>query len=144
MSISHTTFIIVQCHLHYLISCTLQPPKLRQRFMIKPKTSHIVCMKSIPGKIEVSHDFVDSALLSQETDWMENSFISPQRRSSSYLGPRVSFRGRERPSSARVMRDFMASTPNLSLSSSSDPGPLNPEFFATYSSGEYASCSIDI
>lgn len=118
----------------------MQPPRIRQRFMIKPKTSHIVCMRSIPGKVEVSNEFTDSALLSHETEWMDDSFVSPQRRSS-YLGPRVSFsKGRDRPSSApkeRVVGDFMASTPNLSLSSASDPGPLNPELFASYSPGKY-------
>ena len=97
---------------------------MRQRFVIKPKTAHIVCMRSIPGKIEESHDFVDSAMLSQETEWMDLSFISPNRRSS-YLGPRVSFKGR--PHSApkeRLTKSLMASTPNLS--SASDPGPLLP------------------
>ena len=98
-------------------------------------------MRSIPGKVEISTDFIDSAVLTQETEWMDSSFMSPQRRSS-YLGPRMSFsKGRDRPNSApreRVARDFMSSTPNLSLSSVSDPGPLNPnpELFASYSPGE--------
>ena len=87
-------------------------------------------MMSIPGKIEESTEFVDSAILTQETEWMDNSFLSPQRRrASSYLGPRLSLKGRDRPCSApreRLARDFMSSTPNLTLSSTSDPGPLDP------------------
>ena len=103
-----------------------QPPKMRQRFVIKPKTAHVVCMRSVPGKVEQSNDFVDSAMLSQDTEWMDLSFVSPNRRSS-YLGPRVSFKGR--PHSApkeRLTKSLMVSTPNLSLSSASDPGPLLP------------------
>ena len=136
-----------------IISRLAQPPRVRQRFVIKPRTSHVVCMQSIPGKVEESNEFVDSALLSQETEWMETSFTSsPAARRSSYLGPRVSFKGgvaaaagggaaaaggggRDRPYSApnKERRDLMASTPNLS--SASDPGPLNPELFASYSPG---------
>ena len=33
----------------------MQPPKVCQRFILKPETLHIVCMRSIPGVVEESN-----------------------------------------------------------------------------------------
>ena len=42
----------------------LQPPKVCQRFILKPETPHIVCMRSIPGIIEESRtEWSSSGLL---------------------------------------------------------------------------------
>lgn len=105
----------------------LQPPRVRQRFVMKPKTSHIVCMASIPGEIDPSRDFTDSLTMSQDLEEATKSYQPPTRSFSSYLGPRFGNRG-NRPFSApkeRAMRsNVMASTPNLNLSSASDTGPL--------------------
>ena len=40
-----------------------QPPKVCQRFILKPETPHIVCMRSIPGIIEETKmDWASSGL----------------------------------------------------------------------------------
>lgn len=120
----------------------LQPPKVRQRFTIKPKTPHIVCMRSIPGIIEQSKDFVDSAIFAQKMDWVSSGrFLSS---SSSGVVPRsLSDAGarRQRPKSAsfagRVgVTDLMlASTPELSRSSYTDPISVDQDLFSTTTSG---------
>ena len=51
---------------------SLKPAKFRQRFVIKPRTRHIVSMKAIPGRIEVSN-FTNSSCFSVNTSWMDSS-----------------------------------------------------------------------
>ena len=46
--------------------------------MVKPHTAHIVCMKAVPGNIEESPEFTDSALVNMDTSWV-SEFFSPLR-----------------------------------------------------------------
>lgn len=111
---------------------TTQPAKVRQRFVVRPKTKHITCMKSIPGVVEESKDFVDSANLTSSTSWVETSFLQT-RGQSDYLTQSMDLTGRNRlrPMSApnrrkTVSGDCMVSTRDLSIYS--EPGSL--EFFS--------------
>ena len=123
----------------------LQPPKVRQRFTLKPKTPHIVCMRSIPGIIEQSKDFVNSSIFSQKTDWVSAGLFPT---SSSSSGTPVHHRRlsegsrRPRPKSASFTgrggsADLMlASTPDLSQSGYSDPICVDQDLFTSTMSGE--------
>ena len=123
----------------------LQPPKVRQRFTLKPKTPHIVCMRSIPGIIEQSKDFVNSSIFSQKTDWVSASLF-PTSSSSSETPVhhrRLSDGSRRpRPKSASFAgrggaADLMlASTPDLSQSGYSDPICVDQDLFTSTMSGE--------
>jgi len=102
----------------------LQPAKVRQRFVVRPKTRKILCMKSIPGVVESSKDFVDSSIFSQSSQLMETSFSEPRQpdfTQSMYLS------SSKRPNTAPHRRrtlgtDFMGSSPDLSIYS--EPGPV--------------------
>ena len=122
----------------------LQPPKVRQRFTLKPKTPHIVCMRSIEGIIEQSKDFVDSAIYTQKMDWVSASLFVGS--TSSYTQRRLSDLGtRQRPKSASFTggsgsTDFLlASTPDLSRPGHSEPPPVsvNMDLFSSNSSGTH-------
>ncbi len=83
-------------------------------------------MRSIPGVVEQSKDFIDSSQLSVETSWVESSFLSlqPAEFTQSMI---VRGSSKKRPSSAPQRRrtfgmDYMGSSPDLS--SASEPGPL--------------------
>lgn len=41
---------------------------------MKPPTAHIVCMKAVPGSVEESVEFTDSALIGEDTSWVEEAF----------------------------------------------------------------------
>lgn len=126
-----------------LLCIFLQPPKVRQRFTLKPKTPHLVCMRSIPGIIEQSKDFVNSSIFAQKTDWVSASLFpsssdsSMDHRRLSDVGPR-----RPRPKSASFTgrvgaADFMlASTPDLSHSGYSDPICVDQDLFTSTTSGK--------
>ena len=51
-----------------------QTTKVRQRFFVKPSTAHIVCMKAVPGNIEESLEFTDSANVNVHTSWVNETF----------------------------------------------------------------------
>ena len=123
----------------------LQPPKVRQRFTLKPKTPHIVCMRSIPGIIEQSKDFISSSIFAQKTDWVSASLFpasasgssSMDHRRLSDVGPRrprpksASFAGRGGPADL-----MLASTPDLSQSGYSDPICVDQDLFTSTTSGK--------
>ena len=69
----------------------MQTSKVRQRFVVKPPTAHIVCMKAIPGSIEESSEFTDSALIDVNTSWVAESFTPPSESSIHYYSSRSSF-----------------------------------------------------
>ena len=131
MYISTCTLYITFFTVFYISSLTPQPAKVRQRFVVRPKTKHIICMKSIPGFVEESKDYVDSAYLTSSTSWVESSFLQ-SRHQTDYLSQSMDLTRRLRPSSAPQRRntygaEFMISTPDLSIYS--EPGPL--EFFGS-------------
>ncbi len=78
---------------------TSQSHKTRQRFLIKPRVKHIACMKAIPGRVEESTAFADSANRQLETSWVE-SYVpaKPQRRHPRRLSAHVG--SHRRPHSA--------------------------------------------
>ena len=131
------THIVHMYSVHHILHRILyivpnpQPAKVRQRFVVRPKTKHIICMKSIPGFVEESKDYVDSAYLTSSTSWVESSFLQ-SRHQTDYLSQSMDLTRRLRPSSAPQRRntygaEFMISTPDLSIYS--EPGPL--EFFGS-------------
>ena len=55
----------------------MQPPKVCQRFILKPETPHIVCMRSIPGIIEESNPAMvssDLVIVSTESQHKPSEF----------------------------------------------------------------------
>ena len=52
----------------------LQPAKFRQRFVIKPRTRHIICMKAIPGRVEESRTPSNSYCFSLDTSWVDSAY----------------------------------------------------------------------
>jgi len=52
----------------------LQPAKFRQRFVIKPRTRHIICMKAIPGRVEESRTPSNSFCFSVDTSWVDSAY----------------------------------------------------------------------
>ena len=65
----------------------LQTTKVRQRFVVKPHTAHIVCMKAVPGSVEESSEFTDSALMGMDTSWVEEAFSSSRKTHNLELHP---------------------------------------------------------
>lgn len=61
-----------------IVDVLAKPAKVRQTFILKPKTKHIVCMKAIPGTIDTTHDFTDFTTRTADTSWVEPNY-SPQR-----------------------------------------------------------------
>ena len=129
------------------ILCSVQPPKVRQRFTLKPKTPHIVCMRSIPGIIEQSRDFANSSVHTHKTDWVSASLFTGSASSSSpsYLVQRrfSDSRQRLRPKSASFTASrenggfLLASTPDLSSMSgySEAAVPVDIDLFSSTSPG---------
>ncbi len=97
----------------------------------------ILCMRSIPGVVEESQDFIDST---HDTAWVESSFLGSQQTdfTQSMI---VKGASKKRPRSAPQRRqtfggDFMSSSPDLS--SCSEPGPL--ELFTSRSAQPQGTC----
>ena len=99
-------------------------------------------MRSIPGIIEQSKDFVDSAIHAQKIDWMAANLFTASTSYYDYRRPSDSGR-RPRPKSAsfttgRGTADYLlASTPELSHTGYSEPPPIavNVDLFSSNSSG---------
>ena len=148
-----TTHSHTHTHTHTHSHTHTQPIKVRQTFLLRPKTKHIICMKSIPGAVEESKDFADSATLVYKTDWVETSYLNsglpvPGHRTSD-LSP--FFKQRERPRSApqktprRSAVDLMiGSSPDLSRSRARDSVPLEVdlELFTSSTPGIMTSESL--
>ena len=125
----------------------IQPPKVRQRFTLKPKTPHIVCMRSIPGIMEQSRDFANSSIHTHKTDWVSASLFTGPSSSSSpshLVQRRLSGGGsRLRPKSASFTAPsenggfMLASTPDLSSTSSysEQAVPVDIDLFSATSPG---------
>ncbi len=89
-------------------------------------------MRSIPGVVDQSQEYVDSSQLFVETSWVESSFLGPQQsdftQSMIVRGASVKKRPYSAPQRRRTLgMDYVGSTPDLS--SVSEPGPL--ELFGT-------------
>ena len=74
-------------HTHVCTHAHTQTTKVRQRFMVKPSTAHIVCMKAIPGSVEESSEFTDSDLVDKGTSWVADAFSSNRKTTPTILPP---------------------------------------------------------